>query len=282
MASASDLLWAPERLVAERKRGNVRILDVRAGERYATGHVPGAGHFSLYGLNTYDTDEAPLASFVHMWAFVLGRTGVARDDRVVFYEDDTGMTAARGFWFLEYLGHENVHVLDGGLRAWVDAGGDVSRDAAAPSPVSYPYERRAERVATYREMLDAIGEPGKVILDTRGDGEWFGTERHAKRNGTIPSAVHLEWTRLVTSNGRLRPPEELEALFAARGVTRDKEVLAFCNTGYRSAHAYLALRRLGYPKVRNYVGSWQEWGNRDGLPVVVPENADRAPSSYNE
>ena len=83
--------------------------------------------------------------------------------------------------------------------------------------------------------------------------------------------MHLDWVNHLTDDGRLKPADELQALFNARGVTADKEILAFCNTGYRSAHAYLVLRMLGYPRVRNYVGSWQEWGNRESCPVVVPE-----------
>lgn len=273
------MLWTPERLTRAMADESPRILDVRVGEQFAMGHIPGARHFNLYGLNTYDTDEAPLASFVHMWAFLLGRCGVRREERVVLYEDVTGMTAARGFWFLEYLGHERVHVLDGGLHAWIEAGGELTREADPPTPVKYPYDRHAARLATRHDVLDAIGDEGKVILDTRSDGEWFGTDKQAKFNGTIPSAVHLEWTHLLTSAGRLKPADELASLFESRGITPDKEVLAFCNTGYRSAHAYLALRKLGYPRVRNYVGSWQEWGNREGLPVVTPGDPNKAPPS---
>jgi len=111
-----------------------------------------------------------------------------------------------------------------------------------------------------------------VILDTRSEKEWLGTDRRAARGGTIPSAVHLDWVNHLTVDGKMKPADELQTMFEARGVTADKEVLAFCNTGYRSAHAYLVLRMLGYPRVRNYVGSWQEWGNRESCPVVVPES----------
>ena len=126
------------------------------------------------------------------------------------------------------------------------------------------------------EELHAIDEPGQVILDTRSEKEWLGSDRRAARGGTIPSAVHLDWENHLTGDGRLKAAGELASMFEERGVTPDKDVLAFCNTGYRSAPAYLVLRMLGYPRVRNYVGSWQEWGNRDELPVVVPDNPLRA------
>lgn len=273
----SDIFWTPAELAANGEDPRLKIIDVRSGEHYAMGHIPRANHFSIYGLNTYDTDEAPLRSFVHMWAFLLGRCGVSAEDRVVFYEDDSGMTAARGFWFLEYLGHENVHILDGGLGAWREAGFELTRDAEPATPVAYDYRETRRRLATYRDMLSAIDDPTKVVWDTRGDGEWFGTDRRAKRGGTLPGATHFEWSHLLAPDGRFKTVEEIEALCTERGLTRDLEVLALCNTGYRSAHGYVALRLADYPRVRNYLGSWQEWGNREELPVVIPDNGDRAP-----
>lgn len=279
MPETTNLLWTPQELSEYTGDARLRIIDVRTGEEYAAGHIPGAAHFPIYGLNTYDTDEAPLRSFVHMWAFLLGRAGISPGDRVVFYEDLSGMTAARGLWFLEYLGHGNVHILDGGTRAWRDAGLELTRDAEPPTPVTYDYSVVADRVATHHDMRRAIGDPESLILDTRGDGEWFGTDQRAARNGTIPSAVHLEWVHLLRDDGQFKAKDELEALFRSRAIPREKQILALCNTGYRSAHAYVALRLLGYPRVRNYVSSWQEWGNRDGLPVVTPKDATRAPNS---
>ncbi len=266
-----ELLWDTEKLELRHDDPRLKVIDVRVGEDYAMGHVPGALHFSVYGVNTYDTDEAPLKSFVHMWAFLLGLRGITADDCIVVYDEISGMSAARAFWFLEYLGHADVHFLDGGFNAWRDTGQAVTRDAQAPKASAYRYEAARERVANYQDMLDAIDVPGKVILDTRSEKEWLGTDRRAARGGTIPSAVHLDWEDHLTTDGKLKSADELQSMIEARGVTADKEVLAFCNTGYRSAHAYLVLRMLGYPRVRNYVGSWQEWGNRESCPVVVPD-----------
>ena len=270
--SEPELVWDVAELESRLGSPGLKILDVRVGEDYAMGHVSGALHFSVYGVNTYDTDEAPLQSFTHMWAFLLGLRGITAGDTIVVYDEISGMSAARAFWFLEYLGHSDVHLLDGGFNAWRSAGLPVERDAQAPKASAFRYEAIRERVATYQDMLDAIDAPGKVILDTRSEKEWFGIDRRAARGGTIPSAVHLDWEDHLTADGRLKSAEELQTLFDARGVTADKEVLAFCNTGYRSAHAYLVLRMLGYPRVRNYVGSWQEWGNRESCPVVVPSS----------
>ena len=274
--STRRLLWTPEDLVSSRQDPRLKLIDVRTGEHFALGHIPGAHHFGLYGLNTYDTDDAPLRSFVRMWAFLLGRCGVSARDRVVLYEDDSGMTAARGFWFLEYLGHKDVHILDGGLRAWRESGFEVTRETETPTPVVYEYVEERQRLATYHDVLAAVDDSTKLIWDTREDGEWFGTDRRAKRGGTIPGSIHLEWTALRSDDGRFLTRGPLEALLASRGITKDRDVHAFCNTGYRSAHAYVALRLLDYPRVRNYVGSWQEWGNREELPIVTPLDNERA------
>ncbi len=266
-----DLLWDVAELQSRLGRSGLKVLDVRVGEDYAMGHIPGAVHFSVYGVNTYDTDEAPLKSFTHMWAFLLGLRGISADETIVVYDDISGMSAARAFWFLEYLGHGDVHLLDGGFNAWRAAGLEIARDAQAPKATSFRYDTVRDRVATYRDMRDAIDDCDKVILDTRSEKEWLGIDKRAARGGTIPSAVHLDWENHLTADGRMKTADDLQSMFDLRGVSANKEVLAFCNTGYRSAHAYLVLRMLGYPRVRNYVGSWQEWGNRESCPVVIPE-----------
>ena len=269
-----DLIWDVAGLKSRLGEPGLKVVDVRVGEDYAMGHIPDALHFSVYGVNTYDTDEAPLSSFTRMWAFLLGLRGITMDDTIVVYDEISGMSAARAFWFLEYLGHGDVHLLDGGFNGWRQAGMPVSRDGDAPKPSAFQFHTVRDSVATYQDMLDAIDTPGKVILDTRSKNEWLGTDKRAARGGTIPSAVHLDWEDHLTPDGKLKSADELQIMFDARGVTADKEVLAFCNTGYRSAHAYLVLRMLGYTRVRNYVGSWQEWANRESCPVVVPEDRD--------
>jgi thiosulfate/3-mercaptopyruvate sulfurtransferase len=127
------------------------------------------------------------------------------------------------------------------------------------------------KVATYSDILDRLDNPDTVILDTRRITEYLGQEKRTKRSGTIPGSVYLEWTNHLDGAGRVRNADELRALFAQHGITPDKEIIPFCGGGYRSAHAYLVLTMLGYPRVRNYLGSWGEWGNRDDTPIVVPE-----------
>jgi thiosulfate/3-mercaptopyruvate sulfurtransferase len=266
-----DLLWSVERLRAALGSPGLSIVDTRQAEHFALGRISGARHFDPYFVNCDDTDPAPLASFTRMWANMLGWRGVKPSDTIVFYGAFTDMCAARGFWFAEYLGCKNVHVLDGGIKAWIEAGLALERDSALPSPNKFPFEAVPSRVATYTSILAAIDDPGCLILDNRSRAEFTGEDRRAKYGGAIPSARLCDWEELYDhATGRMKTLGDLREIFEARGVRPEQEITVYCNTGFRSAHAYLALRLLGYPNVRNYVGSWQEWGNRDGLPIVRP------------
>jgi thiosulfate/3-mercaptopyruvate sulfurtransferase len=243
------------------------VLDLRPPEAYVAGHVPGAVHIDLWGLSLIDTDPAPLNAFMWMIEHVLAIHGVSASTPVVVYDDQSGMRAARAFWFLEYFGHPSVRLLDGGFGAWTRAGLPVSKEATAPPKSEWTGTRESSTIATWRDVHAAIGQPGTVILDTRSDGEYNGTTVRAARGGAIPGAVHIEWTRNLDAHGEFKPPAELKQMYESAGVTPDREVLTYCQGGYRAAHSYVALRLLGYPRVRNYVGSWKEWGDRKDLPV---------------
>ena len=269
-AAAASPLWDPATLAARLDDERLVVLDVRRGERYANGHLPGARHFSVYGINTYDSDPAPLASFTRMWAFQIAGAGIRREDEVVVCSEFTDESAARAFWFLEYLGHERVAVLDGGVRAWEAAGYPLTHEATAPKASAYPCRTVHSVCATRPDVIAAIDDPSTVILDTRTDGEWYGEDaRGAARAGAVPNAVHLEWTRNLDDKGRMADGDTLRQRYTSVGITCGTPVIAYCNTGYRSAHAYLALRLLGHRNVRNYIASWQEWGNRMECPIVV-------------
>lgn len=271
IAGNPTLLWTAAKLKEMLGTPALSIVDTRPAELFAAGRIPGARHFDPYFVNCDDTDPAPLASFTRMWANMLGWRGVKPTDTIVFYGAFTDMCAARGFWFAEYLGCDNVRVLDGGIKTWAEVGLPIERESAPPSPNKFPFEVVQGRVATYASILAAIDDPTALILDNRSRAEFTGEDRRAKHGGAIPSARHCDWEDFYDhATGRMKPLAVLREMFVARGVMPEKEITVYCNTGFRSAHAYLALRLLGYPNVRNYVGSWQEWGNRDGLPIARP------------
>jgi len=247
------------------------VLDLRPPEAFAMGHVPGAIHVDLWGVSLIDTDPAPLNAFMWMIEHVLAVHGVDAATPVVVYDEQSGVRAARAFWFLEYFGHPSVRVLDGGFNAWSAAGLSVSRNAKAPPKSEWTGSREEKTLATWKEVKHAVGRGDKVILDTRTDAEYEGTLVRAKRGGAVPGAVHIEWTRNLSPSGEFKPAGELKKMYENAGVTPEREVITYCQGGYRAAHSYLALRLLGYPRVRMYIGSWKEWGDRTDLPIEVPK-----------
>lgn len=259
-----DTRWLRE----HRDDASLILIDTRPVKDFHAGHLSGARHFDPFPFHHTDTSERGIAAFDAQLQWIFSALGITSRETVVFYENESGMRAARGQWALEYAGHPKARMLDGGLKA--PPGETLTTEVDKFAATDFGLSPQAEILATYAYLLERIGRAGVQIFDVRSDEEYFGERVRAKHGGAIPGAFHQDWTAALGADGTVKSPAELRAQFEAIGLDPAAEIVTYCQGGYRAAHAYLALKIAGYPKVRNYLGSWAEWGNRDDLPIEHP------------
>ena len=204
------------------------------------------------------------------FAQLMGNLGVGDDTLVVTYDDNNALVASRLWWVLNYYGHPNVKVLNGGWHRWLSEGRPITFHATHPSPATFTPAPQRHLLATVDDLLQRYDDPDCQVLDARSDAEWDGTnDRGNKRAGRVPGARHLEWIRFVarTDDRKFLPADELQRLLDEAGISRDKPTITYCQGGIRAAHAAFVLTLLGYDDIRVYDGSMYEWANRDDTPL---------------
>ena len=242
---------------------------------YEEGHIPGAVklHWRDDLQDPVRRDLVDRADFERL----LGERGIGNDTTVVLYGDKNNWFAAYAYWYLKIYGHSDVRILDGGRQKWIDEGRELTTAAPAVQPATYTARERDESIRVYRDdVLAGLGRDGRALVDVRSPQEYAGEllappgyeQEGASRGGHIPTAQSVPWAQAVRDDGTFKPAGELRELYGGKGVTPDKEVLAYCRIGERSAHTWFVLRELlGYENVRNYDGSWTEWGNLVDVPI---------------
>lgn len=223
----AHLLWTPAQLKARLGDPKLALIDLRASHEVMGGVIAGAAHFDLYGITNTQTTQPVFDEFITMMRSLFAVRGVGMEKTVVLYEAETGTRVARAFWLLEYMGHADVHVLDGGMRAWRAAGFETTREMAEPHPSSFKIKPRPELFISADELNARLAKGEVQPLDTRADDEYYGQHKRAARTGAIPKAVHLEWVNYLDEQGRFKPPSQLGALFRSAGITPDKAVVPY-------------------------------------------------------
>ena len=240
---------------------------------YDEGHIPGA-----IKLHWRDDLQDPVErDLVEKDAFeqLMGSRGISNETTIVLYGDKNNWFAAYAYWYLKIYGHEDVRILDGGRQKWIDESRELTTDEPQVSPASYSARERDETIRTRRDaVLQTIGRD--ALVDVRSPQEYSGEliaapgyeQEGAQRGGHIPTAQSIPWAQAVKDDGTFKSADELRELYGAKGITPDRSVTAYCRIGERSAHTWFVLRELlGYEDVRNYDGSWTEWGNLIDVPI---------------
>jgi len=252
------------KLVKNKRQDNVLVIDTRAFSEYKEGHVQGAINLDLFQLHWFDTTTRGIKDFNRQSRLLLANIGVTMDSRVVFYDNISGISASRGVWLLLYFGHEKVYLLNGGFEKWkreklpIEVKSNPFRSARFIGKPNFTY------IANADEVNKSISDKNVIILDARSRDEYNGSEIRAARRGHIPSAVHIEWTKNI-ENDVFKSKEKLSKIYSK--LSKDSPIITYCQGGYRAANSFVALKLIGYKKVKMYLGSWGEWGNRVEFPV---------------
>ena len=242
---------------------------------YDEGHIAGAVklHWRDDLQDPVERDLVDKPTFERL----MSERGISNGSTLVLYGDRNNWFAAYAYWYLKIYGHEDVRILDGGRQKWADDGREFTTEPPQRQQSEYTASERDESIRIYRETVkDGIGEQSKALVDVRSPQEYSGEliappgyeQEGAQRGGHIPTAASIPWATAVRDDGTFKSADELRELYESKGVTPEKEVTAYCRIGERSAHTWFVLRELlGYETVKNYDGSWTEWGNLVDVPI---------------
>ena len=270
-----ELLVEPGWLADHANDPNVRIVDCATVEAYRRAHIPGAVQLPVhFYIKDEDPDGSDHGTFVMKlpgFETLMGDLGITNGTTVITYDDNNALVASRLWWVLNFYGHTNVKVLNGGWHRWLHENRPVTFHATRPPKTAFQARPVEDVYASSEDLLLAYNDSDCQVLDARSDGEWQGTNnRGNKRAGHVPNAKHLEWTRFVepSDTRRFLPADEIEELLRGAGISRTKPTITYCQGGIRAAHAAFVMTLLGYDNVRVYDGSMRDWANREDTPLV--------------
>ncbi|MEX2228856.1 MAG: sulfurtransferase [Dehalococcoidia bacterium] len=270
-----EKLVTTEWVAAHRSDPNVRLVEVDVDtEAYSQGHIEGA-----VGWNwTTQLQDAVRRDIIQKADLetLLGQSGVGRGSHVVLYGDNNNWFAAYALWLLELYGHEDVSLMDGGRVKWLAENRPTTTDVPSPAAASYSAKEPNLALRARRDEMIAVATGGgKQLVDVRSPDEYTGKilappglSETAQRGGHIPGAKNIPWARAVNEDGTFKSADELRQLYASAGIRAEGPVIAYCRIGERSSHSWFVLKHiLGMPDVKNYDGSWTEYGSMIDVPI---------------
>jgi thiosulfate/3-mercaptopyruvate sulfurtransferase len=261
-----DTTWLEENLGDD----NLRVVDMR-DEGYEGGHIEGAVRFGSWKSLVDEGNEIDgyLLS-KEKFEKAIGALGIDNNTTVIIYDEGKNLSSARLFYALEYYGHKQVKLLNGGFMAWLEDGKDISTENVEVEEKTFTATIDEELMSTKEEVGDLIGSDNVVLLDARSEKEYSGEDVRAEKGGHIPGAINIDWTLNVEVEGvpYFKKASELRSMYGDLQVTEEKTVVPYCQTNVRGAHAYFTLRLLGFEHISPYEGSWAEWGNDPSTTVT--------------
>jgi thiosulfate/3-mercaptopyruvate sulfurtransferase len=240
------------------------IIDTRSFSEYKNGHIPGAINIELFQLHWFDTSKRGIKDFNRQTRILLSRIGVQGGSHVIFYDNVSGISAARGVWLLLYFSHKKVGMLDGGFEKWKKEGYRIEVKTNALKYSEFKGKINYKVLATAKEIKGLLNNKKVWIVDARSSKEFNGSDVRAVSRGHIPSAINIDWENNI-ENGIFKSNSKLSRIYS--DVPKKSQIITYCQGGYRAANTFLVLKLLGYDKVKMYLGSWGEWGNKLDLPV---------------
>jgi len=261
------MLITPNELLKKIEKPDLILVDSRSYKDYLEGHIPGAVNLDFFYYHWSDTSKDGIKAFEKQMKNLLSFLGVTNDKTVVFYDEVSGMSAARGVWTLMYFSHPKTFMLDGGFKKWKSLGLVTETKTNGFKPEKFSGKINKDVFAGYEYVNKKIGKI--KILDARSKDEYDGVTIRAARKGHIPTAINIDWMQNVNDDGTMKSSEDLAKMY---NFSKDDEIVTYCQGGYRAANSFLALKMLGFKNVKVYLGSWGEWGNRLDLPVELNKN----------